>query len=104
MKDDSFFARVYGQVQKIPSGYVTTYGDIARKLGTKDSRKVGWVLHANKSEEVPCHRAVDKKGRLAPNFAFDGAKEQKRRLESEGVNFIDNMHVDLKKHLWPREK
>ncbi len=66
------------------------------KLGNpRLSRQVGWALHQNKSLDVPCHRVVDRNGRLAPNFAFDGWKEQRKRLEQEGVEFVDEMHVDL---------
>jgi len=61
---------------------------------------VGFALHANNDPNVPCHRVVNKDGRLAPNFAFDGYKEQRRRLLAEGINFKDEMHVDLEKHLW----
>src|SRR3990172_8983117 len=93
---NSFFTQVYAVVQEIPPGEVATYGQIAEILGTKDARKVGWALHANKSDQVPCHRVVNKDGKLADNFAFAGALEQKRRLEAEGVSFLDEMHVDLK--------
>lgn len=93
----NFFEQVYETIQKIPIGKVATYGDIATELSTKDARKIGWALHANCNENVPCHRVVNKDGRLAPNFAFDGAKEQKRRLLAEGVIFKDEMHVDLDK-------
>lgn len=95
----NFFNKVYSLVKKIPEGKVTTYGQIARALGTKDARKVGWALHANKDENTPCHRVVSKEGRLAKNFAFDGEEEQRRRLQEEGVTFTDSIHVDLK-HLW----
>lgn len=106
--------RVWEIVKKIPKGKVTTYGEIAVKLGNpKLSRQVGWpfadahdkalfaravgnALHSNTDPRVPCHRVVDRNGRLAPNFAFNGAKEQKRRLEQEGVKFKDEMHVDMK--------
>lgn len=91
---------MYQLIQEVPKGKVTTYGVIAQKLGTADARRVGWALHANKDAQTPCHRVVDRLGRLAPNFAFDGAKEQRRRLEAEGVAFKDEMHVDLGKHLW----
>lgn len=94
---NGFFARVYKVVKKIPLGKVATYGQIAESLGSKDARRVGWALHANKDENVPCHRVVSKSGRLAPNFAFDGAQEQRRRLEAEGVEFLDKTHVDLSK-------
>ena len=94
------FDKVYEYVKKIPKGKVATYGQIAKVLGTRDVRKIGWALHANKSEKVPCHRVVSKEGKLAANFAFDGWKEQRRRLESEGVSFKDEMFVDLSSHLW----
>ena len=96
----SLFERVYRVVKKIPRGKVMTYGEIASAIGTKDARKVGWALHANRNPKVPCHRVVNKDGRLAPNFAFDGEKEQRRRLEAENVPFKDNGHVDLDKAQW----
>lgn len=91
-----FFNQVYRVVKKIPAGKVMTYGQIAAILGTKDARKVGWALHANRDQKIPCHRVVNKDGRLAPNFAFDGMEEQRRRLISEGVSFKDKTHADLK--------
>ncbi len=95
----SFFDEVYKVVKWVPEGKVTTYGEIARALGTKDARKVGWALHANPDPKTPCHRVVNKDGKLAANFAFDGESEQRRRLESDGVVFEGNK-VDLEKHLW----
>lgn len=97
----SFFEQVYDLVRQIPSGKVTTYGEIARALGTKDARKVGWALHANPYEgDVPCHRVVNKAGRLAPNFAFDGPAEQRARLEAEHVLFKNQDQVDMKECLY----
>lgn len=97
----SFFEQVYDQVRKIPVGSVTTYGEIAQSLGTKDARKIGWALHANPHQgEVPCHRVVNKLGGLAPNFAFDGPAEQRARLKLEDVPFRDSDHVDLTKSLY----
>lgn len=96
----NFFERVYQLVRKIPKGKVATYGQIAQKLGTKDARRVGHALHANRDSQTPCHRVVNKMGRLSPSFAFDGEQEQRKRLEQEGVNFVDKTHVDLEKHLW----
>lgn len=98
--NSGLFKRVYEVVRLIPEGKLTTYGEIATALGIKDVRKVGFALHANTDEQTPCHRVVNKEGRLAPNFAFDGAEEQRRRLAAEGVTFIDDMHVDLKKYRW----
>lgn len=94
---DSFFAQVYELVKQVPAGRVVTYGQIARVLGTRDARKVGWALHANKvGSGVPCHRVVNQQGRLAPNFAFDGPEEQRRLLAAEGVDFLPDGRVNLK--------
>ncbi len=103
-KQNYTYRLVYDLVKKIPQGKITTYGLIAEKLRSSkkklNAHVVGWILHKNNNHLVPCHRVVDRNGRLAPNFAFDGAKEQKRRLLSEGIQFIDEMHVDLKNQLW----
>ena len=95
------FDKVYEAVKKIPVGKVSTYGDIARLIGSRDVRKIGWALHANKStQDCPCHRVVNKEGRLAPGYAFGGPGEQKNKLLEEGVPFKDADHVDLEKALW----
>ncbi len=91
--------KVYDFVKTIPAGKVATYGQVAKALGIKDTRKIGWALHANKSSEVPCHRVVNKEGKLAKNFAFNGMEEQQRRLEAEGVEFIKDGYVDLSKYV-----
>ncbi len=93
------FDKVYQIVKTIPRGKVMTYGQIAKLIGTRDTRKIGWALHANKSNDVPCHRVVNKDGRLAPNYAFGGADEQKLRLLSEGIKIKNTIYVDLKKYL-----
>ena len=101
IKQNNFRIEVFEAVKKIPGGKVSTYGAIAVRLGKiRGGREVGWMLHANDSSEVPCHRVVDRNGRLAPNFAFDGWREQRRRLEAEGVKFRDETHVDMEKCLY----
>ena len=97
LKSENFFERVYEIVRQIPGGKVMTYGQIAFKLGTKDARRVGHALHANRNMECPCHRVVNKEGRLAPSYAFGGFREQGYKLLSEGVIFVDELHVDLNK-------
>ena len=99
-KREGLFERVYEIVRTIPKGKVATYGQIAKKLGTHDARKIGWALHGNKDPNIPCHRVVNKDGKVAENYAFEGWQEQKRKLIEEGVVFKDEMHVDLKKCLW----
>jgi len=104
MPKSNFFERVYEVVREIPEGMVTTYGRVALQVRSGPSgsrinispRMVGWALHANKEGSgVPCHRVVNKDGRLAPSYAFGGYHEQRNRLLSEGVKFLDELHVDL---------
>ncbi|MBI2008186.1 MGMT family protein [Candidatus Amesbacteria bacterium] len=82
-----FFDQVYEVVKKIPRGEVMTYGQVAKAIGTRDARRVGQALHANRDPNVPCHRVVFADGGLAPGYAFGGPTEQKKRLVSEGVKF-----------------
>jgi methylated-DNA-protein-cysteine methyltransferase-like protein len=97
----NFFERVYDLVRKVPEGKVTTYREIARALGTRDSRRVGHALHANPSgDQTPCHRVVTKDGKLSQSYAFGGSMEQYAKLIEEGVTFLDRTHVDLTKHFF----
>ncbi|MBI2268591.1 MAG: MGMT family protein [Candidatus Blackburnbacteria bacterium] len=98
---------VYDVVKKIPRGKVGTYGRVAATVNSLSlspritPRMVGRALHLNPDpESVPCHRVVNSKGRVADNFAFGGWKEQKKRLEIEGVMFKNERFVNLKEHLW----
>lgn len=96
----SFFEKVYELVQQIPRGKVSTYGDIARAIGNpRMSRQVGWALHVNpKPGIIPCHRVVNRFGKLSKAFAFGGVNMQKELLEEEGVLVDDDLTVDLKKY------
>ena len=97
----SFFENVYEAVQLIPRGKVATYGQIAAALGSpKASRAVGYALHFNPSPGIiPCHRVVNRCGRLAPAFAFGGIDVQKSLLGAEGVEVDGDYTVDLDKYL-----
>ncbi|MDO8269041.1 MAG: MGMT family protein [Candidatus Levybacteria bacterium] len=82
----------------MPKGKVTTYGSIG-KLLHMSPRTVGTALHLNPYEgEVPCHRVVNRDGRIAPGFAFGGLGAQRKLLEAEGVTFRDDIHVDMTIH------
>lgn len=97
----SFFQQIYSLVQTVPAGKVTTYGALAQALHTKDARRIGHALHANPDNEItPCHRVVFFDGRLAPGYTFGGPNEQLRRLQLEGVPFLDNGRVDLNQCLF----
>jgi methylated-DNA-protein-cysteine methyltransferase-like protein len=86
-------------VALIPKGSVSTYGDIAGSIGNPGlARAVGNALHGNPyPKKVPCHRVVHSDGSLARNFAFGGKKRQMEMLEKEGVPFMGNGKVDMKR-------
>ena len=98
----NFYERVYEAVRKIPRGKVATYGQIAYLAGSpKASRVVGYALHVNPEPGViPCHRVVNREGRLAPAFAFGGPEIQKQMLIEEGVLFDEEGKVPLRQFLW----
>lgn len=93
----NIFGKIREKVKEVPKGKVTTYGEVAKGLGIEDARQVGWALHGNKNREVPCHRVVKKGGFLAKGYAFGGWREQKERLAEEGVSFVGEAQVDMKK-------
>ncbi len=95
----TFDERVYEYLATVPEGKVVTYGMIARAIGhPRASRQVGRALHRNPQPVViPCHRVVNREGRLAPCFAFGGMEVQAQLLAREGIEVKDG-YVDLKKY------
>ena len=93
------FEKIYEQVKKIPKGKVATYGQIALMAGNpRWSQIVGYALHSNPEPVViPCHRVVNKEGKLAKAFAFGGENAQRNLLINEGFIFLDEYTVDLQK-------
>ena len=98
----SFNEAVYEVVRQIPKGRVASYGQVARMVGKpRNARFVGYALHVNPEPVVtPCHRVVFKDGSLAPGFAFGGEGEQRRLLEAEGIRFLDDGRVDMRRFQW----
>ena len=100
-----FFDRVYQVVRLIPKGRATSYGAIAKYLGTKSgSRMVGWAMNASHTiDDVPAHRVVNRIGMLSGKHHFDGTNLMQQLLENEGIEVVDNQIVDFEKHFWKPE-
>jgi len=94
----SLYERIREVVATIPSGKVLTYGDVARQVGTKDARIVGWALRGNQDKKVPCHRVIKAEGFIAKNYSLGNWEGQKRLLKAEGVKFIGKRQVDMRRH------
>ena len=96
----NYFERVHELVAQIPQGKVATYGQLAYLLGDKcNARVVGWAMKAAPSK-LCCHRVVNRLGEMAPGYVFGSSLLQRDILESEGITFKKDGHIDLKKHLW----
>ena len=102
MSKNDFFQRVYNIVRTIPAGRVTTYGLIAKKLGSASSaRTVGWALNASHNDSsIPAHRVVNRNGLLSGKHHFKGFNLMKQLLENEGVKVNDDKVVDFNIKLW----
>lgn len=97
MPPDDLVYEILSAVEEIPAGKVASYGQIARLIGReRNARLVGRVLAmAEHYGDYPCHRVVNHAGRTAPGFA-----KQETLLREEGVTFLPNGCVDMKKHQW----
>ncbi|MEC8679658.1 MAG: MGMT family protein [Bacteroidota bacterium] len=101
MKSD-FFKNVYEVVKLIPPGKVTSYGAIARYLGTsKSARVVGWAMnnsHFDKS--IPAHRVVNRNGLLTGKHHFPGEKTMENLLKKEGILVKKDRIDNFKEVFW----
>src|SRR6202011_3616096 len=99
----TFARQVYAIVARVPYGRVISYGAIARLLGDpRKARQVGWAMAATpeRRPKIPAHRVIRASGQLPGGDACGGYAAQRKRLESEGVTFLDDGRVDLDSHLW----
>jgi methylated-DNA-protein-cysteine methyltransferase-like protein len=105
--DDGFFTRVYEVTRLIPFGRVTSYGAIARYLGSSGSaRMVGWALNHSNSIGlfVPAHRVVNREGILTGKHHFPGRNMMKELLESEGLVIENDQIVNFREQFWDPNK
>jgi len=102
-ENKDFFLRVYEVVRMIPPGRVTTYGAIARYIGSPQSaRMVGWAMNSSHTQPayVPAHRVINRNGMLTGKHHFAGPRVMQELLESEGVAIGDDRVVDFRDLFW----
>ena len=96
-----FQQNVWNALRLIPRGRVTTYGEIARYLGTGAVRAVGTAVGRNPdAPEVPCHRVVLATGRIGRYSGGEGAATKAALLREEGVAIRDGKVVDFERMMW----
>lgn len=101
--DNSFFELVYDVVRQIPRGRVTSYGAIARCLGTASSaRMVGYAMNNAHlvTPPVPAHRVVNRNGLLTGKHHFATPTLMQELLEKEGIQVADEKVTNFSKVFW----
>jgi methylated-DNA-protein-cysteine methyltransferase related protein len=100
---DSFFHKVFHVVRQVPKGRVTTYGAVAKYLGTGlSSRMVGWALNAchGVHPPVPAQRVVNRNGLLTGRHHFPTPTLMEELLAAEGIEIKESQIIHFEKHFW----
>lgn len=104
---DAFYKTVWKIVRLIPSGKVSTYGQIGEYIPCPEgvapedypvyrARWVGYAMAAC-PPDVPWQRVINSQGKISTR---PGAETQRRLLESEGIPFNARDRIDLKRFGW----
>ncbi len=103
MSDLDFFQKVYEYCRHIPYGRVTTYGAVARAIGSPSgARMVGWALNKSSSIEpsVPAHRVLNRMGILSGKKAFGDPNLMAELLRQEGHRVEGDRLLDFEESFW----
>lgn len=98
----SFFEDVWDVVRQIPRGRVTSYGAIAKYLGTKMSaRMVGWAMNAAHADAtIPAQRVVNRNGMLSGKAHFGEPDRMQQLLEKDGVTVKNDQVQNFDQLYW----
>lgn len=93
--------KVWATAKQIPRGRVTTYGQLATAAGfPRAARLAGFALKNTPPRLVlPWHRVLNAQGKISFPPRSQPGREQRRRLEAEGVVFSGG-RVDLRRFGW----
>lgn len=94
---------IYAIVERIPTGKVASYGQIARIVGC-NARQIGYALAAlPQDKKIPWHRVVNSKGEISARGQADNETYQQILLLSEGIKFDQNNRISLPHFQWNGE-
>ena len=102
-KLDSFFEQTYAVARLIPQGRVTSYGAIAKYLGTaRSARMVGWAMNNahHVKPKIPAHRVVNRIGLLTGKHHFNPPGKMKELLEKEKIKVKNDQVQNFKRLFW----
>lgn len=100
-RSDQTIEEIRAAVRKVPRGCVATYGQIAREAGyAGHPRLAGWVLaNTPPGMKLPWHRVINAQGKISLPPKSQAYREQKKRLEAEGVPVLKG-RIDLARYQW----
>lgn len=101
--NDGFFEKVYQVAALVPYGRVTSYGAIARYLGSgRSARMVGWAMNGSHSQplHVPAHRVVNRNGVLTGKHHFGTPNLMQELLENEGFVIEEDTILNFRERFW----
>ena len=102
-KKHNFFEDVWEVAKLIPKGSVTSYGAIAKYLGTgMSARMVGWAMNAIHGADpaIPAQRVVNRNGMLSGKAHFGEANAMEDLLKKDGVYVENDTVVNFEKLFW----
>ena len=92
---------IWQVLSQVPAGKVVSYGQLAKLANCPNhSRYIGTVLkQLPKDTQLPRHRVINSKGRIAFPQNCEAYKAQKCRLEAEGVS-VEDGKICMKEFQW----
>jgi methylated-DNA-protein-cysteine methyltransferase-like protein len=101
----AFSKKVIKLIQSIPAGKVATYGQIAELAGKpQGSRGVAWILHSSSTAyQLPWHRVLNAQGKISFEIGTHNFRQQKKRLEKEGVDLTVDGRLSLARFQWKKK-
>jgi len=83
-------------LMRIPKGKVSTYKELAKKLGT-NPRAAGAMLRANRNSKYPCYKIVMSSGRVG---GYNRSVRKKiELLKKDGIE-VRNGRINLEKYFY----
>jgi len=101
-KSFSFFENVWDVVRQIPRGRATSYGAIAKYLGSGlSARMVGWAMNAAHTQpNLPAQRVVNRNGMLSGKAHFGNPTRMEELLKADGLVVENDTIVNFKTVFW----
>lgn len=92
-----FVSDVYRALRRVPAGQTTSYGELARSVGSEGAaRAVGRAMAENPFPlVVPCHRVLPSDGSRGGFSAHGGAVTKERLLSLEGFRWSSQSSLNF---------